>query len=127
MRIAPIFCLLAFAACSNEALINAAYPDRARFSFLNADQDMVFYWACENGPTDAETEDRAKAAHRFMDAQITAVSEDSATRLLDGVGAGQSTIGASLDVSHSINAQMEVIVEQTEAQFQCMMYDNLEV
>ena len=127
MRITPIFCLLAFAACSNEALINAAYPDRARFSFLNADQDMVFYWACENGPTAAETEDRAKAAHRFMDAQIAAISEDNATRLLDGVAAGQSTIGASLDVGRRINAQMEVIVEQTEAQFQCVMYDNLEV
>ena len=127
MRILVILSTLALTACSNEAIINAAYPDRARFEFLNADQDTVFYWACENGPTAAETETRAKAAHRYMDGQITAVAEQNTTRLIEGLDAGQSTLGATVALMRRTDAQMEVVVEQTEARFQCVMYDNVEV
>lgn len=127
MRTLMILSVFALTACSGDALINAAYPDRARFEFLTSDQDTVLYWACANGPTTAETESRAKAAHQYMDGQITAIAEQNATRLIQSVDAGQSTLGASFDLVRRTDAQMEIVVEQTEARFQCIMYDNVEL
>ena len=127
MRTLMILSVFALTACSGDALINAAYPDRARFEFLTSDQDTILSWACENGPTAAETESRAKAAHQYMDGQITAVSEQNATRLMDSVDAGQSALGAAFEMSRRIDAQMEVVVEQTEARFQCVMYESVEL
>lgn len=127
MRILVLLSTLALTACSNAALVGAAYPDRARFEFLNSNQDTVLYWACENGPTAMETETRAKAAHQFMDGQITAISEQNATRLIDGIDNGQSALGAAFETSRRIDAQMQVVVEQAEARFQCVMYDTVGV
>ena len=62
-----------------------------------------------------------------MDGQIEAISAQSATRLMDSVDAGQSALGAAFEMSRRIDAQMEVVVEQTEARFQCVMYDSVEV
>ncbi len=127
MRILLILATLALTACSNAFIINAAYPDRARFQFLNANQDQVVYWACENGPTAEETENRAKAAHVFMDAQITAIAEQRIARMIEGLEAGQSTLRASFDLVRGADGQVEVLVEQAEERFQCIMYDLVEV
>ena len=127
MRTLLLLSTLAFAACSNEAILNAAYPERARFQFLNSLEDTVFYWACENGPTAAETESRAKAAHQFMDGQINAIADENAARLIEATEAGQSALRASFDLVRRTDAQMEVVVAQTEERFQCLMYDNEEL
>lgn len=122
-----ISAVLALGACTTESVVNAAYPDRARFQFVNADQDTVLFYACENGPTGQETETRAKAAHRFIDANIAAAAELSAARMIEGIEAGESALAIGFDISRRMDAQMEVVVEEAEARFQCVMYKTQDV
>ena len=88
MRFFLLLGTLALAACSSEFIIDAAYPDRARFQFLSEDQDQILYWACDNGPTVEETENRAKSAHVFMEAQIAAYAEQQIAQMAERLDAG---------------------------------------
>ncbi|QDC10828.1 hypothetical protein FHY55_17005 [Oceanicola sp. D3] len=103
---------LLLAGCTTDALISTAYPDRERFRFRNSDGDALTY-LCAPG---ADAKARATKAHRYTDAQLTAVAKWAAGHIVNGTA-------TSRQISARINAVAEKTVEETERRYKCLMID----
>lgn len=124
MRILAVLGTIALAGCTTDALINAAYPDGERFQFTNAAGDTALFYVCEGGPDAAS---RAQQAHAFLDGNINALAERAATGLINRAEEGQGALGNAIALNRELNANVEEIVAQTDARFQCLMYDQQDI
>lgn len=113
------------AACSTEALLDAAYGDRAKFQFQNADEDTLMFYACEDSGDAKETQSRARAAHAYLEANIDA----TVNRVVEQMFADDSaaTLSGSFGIAKQIDAQMEFLVDQTEQKYRCVLYDTKDI
>lgn len=124
----PFFVLSAvalMAACSTEALLDAAYGDRAKFQFQNADGDTLMSYACADSGDAQETQSRARAAHAYLDANIDATVDRAVEQMFEDDSA--ATLSGSVAIAKQIEAQMEFLVEQTEQKYRCVLYDTKEI
>ncbi|MBU2983375.1 hypothetical protein KO498_16335 [Lentibacter algarum] len=116
MRIpAAIALVLGLAGCSTDTLVTSAYPDREVFRFRTSDGADVNSYTCERGPTVAATKARAGKAHAFFDKGINAIGEKYAVHILNGVDPAK--------INKGIGAEAEVLVDTTEARYQCLFFD----
>ncbi|MGR3467561.1 MAG: hypothetical protein ACU0CI_06745 [Shimia sp.] len=115
--VSVIAAMVALAACSPEATLELAYPDRETFAFTDAEGEPYRY-LCAPGP-DAAT--RAAAAHRETLANIDAIAGRFADALL--AGDGEPSLAETLAATRSVDAQAEAVVEQVEARYQCLLID----
>lgn len=123
MRTITAFVLItALTACSTDSLLNSAYPDRERLSFASSGGD-TFTYLCEPGATPAETQARAQEAHRFVEVNLDAASERAAEQLINDVEEDRSRLGSSIRLATVMNRAAEVIAEQTEERYQCLLID----
>ncbi|MFY0635270.1 MAG: hypothetical protein JXQ91_15770 [Vannielia sp.] len=110
-RFVPLIALL-LAACSTDAIVNTAYPDRARFGFANASGDQSTY-LCAPG---ADAKSRATQAHRYTEARLGKVADWAANHIVNGTA-------TSTQISRRINAEAEATVKETEKRYQCLLID----
>ncbi|MGR3492452.1 MAG: hypothetical protein ACU0DW_10365 [Shimia sp.] len=115
MRGFMIGAVVVLAACSPEAILEQAYPDREQFAFTDAEGEPHRY-LCAPGP-DAAT--RAAAAHRETVAHIDAIADRAVDTLFEGDG--EPSFGETLAVTRGVDAQAEAVVEQVEARYQCLL------
>ncbi|MEJ6402732.1 hypothetical protein [Yoonia sp. 2307UL14-13] len=123
MRIITTLALITLTACSNESLINSAYPDRERISFASSDGIDTFTYLCEPGSTPAETQSRAQEAHRFVEVNLDVASERAAEQLISDVEEDRSRLGSSIRLATAMNRAAELIAEQTDERYQCLLID----
>ncbi len=100
------------AGCTSEAVVQTAFPDRERFSFRDSDGEVVTY-LCAPG---ADAKARATQAHRYTDAQLSAVADWAADHIVNGTA-------SSSQISSRINAVAEKTVEESERRYKCLMTD----
>lgn len=113
--------LVALTGCSADALLDAAYPDRERFQFVSADGASRLFYACAPGPDAAA---RAQQTHVFFQRNIDVLAEQAATGLIDRADAGQGSLANAAALNRELNTNVEIIVDQAEARFQCLFYDD---
>ncbi len=114
-------------ACSVDSLIATAYPDREVFAFRSTvSEEDVLRYACAPGVTEEETLRRARAAHAFADAQLEAFGERSATRMIERLEGGDSTLAASFELNRNASRFGEALSEEIEARYQCLLFDFVE-
>lgn len=110
--------VLALAACTDQAIIDAAFPDRQKVSFASKDAESIFTYTCAPGETETATKSRASKAHAYLDKRFNAAVDGAAEQLAAAAdGQRARAIGRALDI------EIEDIVEQTEARYQCLFID----
>jgi hypothetical protein len=102
------------AACSGSAMTSQSYPGRTQVQFLSADQVTTRTYACEPGSSEAQTQQRAARAHRYVDAALSSAY----SRLSRASGGG---FGASLGVQAEMNAETVEISRQANAEYRCVL------
>lgn len=113
-------------ACSAENMVRTAFPDRVFYELPTSDGLSVLSYACEQGPTDAATRARATQAHAFVERNIDAAAEIFADRVVDDVENGNTGFDAAISAAQGLNANADRIAEESEARFQCLLYDERE-
>jgi len=83
-------CALLLGACTDQAIIDAAYPDREKFAFASLDKESIFTYTC-------------------------AADDNTKDKIIDAGDASQSRA-----IARALDTEIEDIVEQTEARFQCL-------
>jgi len=105
-------CALLLGACTDQAIIDAAYPDREKFAFASLDKESIFTYTCA---ADDNTKARAAKAHAYLDQRFNAAVNGAADKIIDAGDASQSRA-----IARALDTEIEDIVEQTEARFQCL-------
>ncbi|MFQ6549667.1 hypothetical protein AADZ90_017080 [Aestuariibius sp. 2305UL40-4] len=114
-------------ACSVDSLMATAYPDREIFAFRSTvSEEDVLRYACAPSATEEETLRRARAAHAFADAQLEAFAERAETRMIQRLESGDSTLAASFELNRNASRFGEVLSEEIEARYQCLLFDFVE-
>lgn len=110
--------LLALGACSDQAIIEAAYPDGETFTFASRDGESVYAYRCARGATPAATKARAAQAHGYLDGRLSAaMTRTSKSMETAESGESRQAIGRALDT------EVGDIVEQTDARYQCLFVE----
>lgn len=107
--------------CSTDALINQAYPDRSKYTFLSSDGETRMSYLCERGSSEAATKARATKAHRYLDANINAAVDRMVDQIFDESSVDPKTMNKQLE------AQMELVVNKAEEDYQCLFFDAVDV
>lgn len=119
MRKLGLAMVLALSACSTDALVNSAYPDRERFAFETTDGEDIFVYVCAKGATEQATKTRASAAHRYFNRGMDQI----VARAVNDAFLGSR----SIPVLRTLDKGAEALVNQTEARYQCLFIDAREV
>lgn len=111
--------IFALSACSTDALVNTAYPDRERFAFRTTDGEDIFVYACAKGATEQATKARANTAHRYFNRGMDQI----VARAVDDTFSGSR----SISVLRTLDKGAEALVNQTEDRYQCLFIDARDV
>jgi hypothetical protein len=107
--------------CTADSLIQTAYPDREIFRFRSMEGDLNSY-ACEAGPSEAETKARAGKAHQFFDKRLDAIAERFAERVMSGYDAGKGETAVQQEMKQ-LEAAAIKLSDETEQRYQCLFFD----
>ncbi|MGR3793692.1 hypothetical protein [Vannielia sp. SX4] len=99
-------------ACSTDAVVNTAFPDRERFAFQNSEGERSVY-LCAPG---ADAKARAAKAHGYTEARLGKVADWAANHIVNGTA-------TSAQISRRINSEAEATVEETEKRYKCLLID----
>lgn len=115
------FAVLLLSACSTQAIIDTAYPDREKFAFRSADGEHVMTYTCEAATTDTATKKRAKQAHMYFDARFTKAVEGTVNVIVNSEGKV-----SPFALNRALDKEMEDIVTKTEDRYKCLFTDHRE-
>lgn len=117
-----MLCAMFLSACSDQAIIDAAYPDREKFAFRSLDNESIFSYTCASDATSEATKARATEAHAYLDQRFNAAVDRAADALAKS--ASQKQARAS---TKALDTEIADIVEQTEARYLCLFIDARDV
>lgn len=107
-----ILCVFLLGACTDQAIIAAAYPDREKFAFRSLDGESIFSYTCAASDN---TKSRASEAHTYLDRRLNAAVDGAADRIVEGGDRSRARA-----IARALDTEIEDIVEQTEARYQCL-------
>ncbi|NSX53794.1 hypothetical protein [Parasulfitobacter algicola] len=110
--------IVLLAACETETSVTDAFPDRDPFEFQSADSTTLMRYICTRGDDAAE---RAQSAHEFVDSSFTQFADDYAKRVIESDDINMDNI--DLETA----AFAETVIQEAEAQFQCLFYDQEQI
>lgn len=113
-----VVAVLFLSACSTQAIIDTAYPDREKFAFRSNDGDRVLTYTCEPAATAEATKNRAKQAHVYLDARFT----KTANGLVNDVFESDGDFDARA-FDKVLDKEAEDIVNLTEDRYKCLFTD----
>lgn len=114
-------------ACSSQAIITSAYPDREKFAFRSTDGEDILTYLCATDATNAATKKRAAKAHTYFNARFDKAVASMLGAIFDPESHKEGSKVTARTISKSLDAEMEDIVEQTEERYKCIFIDSREV
>lgn len=117
-----ILCVLFLGACSDQSIIDAAYPDRDKFAFSSQDGESIFVYTCASGSTPNATKERATQAHGYLDKRLSAAVAAAEDAVFEDTDRSQA-----LRAARVLDAEIEDIVETTEERYRCLFVDSRDV
>lgn len=119
-----VIATILLSACSTAQIIENAYPDRVKFSFLNKYDDSTHTYLCKKGINKQATQKRAEAAHKFFTEKVDKISEQETKKLFKNK---DSSLSAILRLNNSMEKHGELLAKETEDKYQCLMIDVTEI
>lgn len=113
-----ILTIMFLGACSAQAVIDSAFPDREKFAFRSSNGETILTYVCEPSADDAATKTRARQAHKYLDARFTKAVDG----FVDVITQSERKV-SPLGLNKALDKEMGDIVEKTEEQFQCLFFD----
>lgn len=115
-----VIATILLSACSTTQIIENAYPDRVKFSFLNKYDDSTHTYLCQKGINKDDTKKRAETAHKFFTEKVDKISEQETKKLFKNK---DSSLSAILRLNSILQKHGELLAKETEDKYQCLMID----
>ncbi|PTX57716.1 hypothetical protein C8N43_2387 [Litoreibacter ponti] len=122
MRAIALVMLALFAGCTDQAIIEAAFPDREKYAFASRDGESIFTYTCAPKETPEATKAHAREAHVYLDTRFNAAVDGAAEKLTAVEDQRRARA-----ITRALDAEIEDIVEQTEERYECLFIQGRDV
>jgi selenocysteine-specific translation elongation factor len=111
--------LLALAGCAGNTLARQAFPDREMFTFRSDLSKRALSYACTKSATKAETEARAKQAHKAFEAATDTFARDQLLTVMSDKKTPLSEEAFAQKVDREGKAWAEETLEAIDKEYGC--------